>query len=162
MAEGEFALGGQHLEQALYKPSLSAKWGSLPSDLDIYASLVDMAMLQRDLAALRKYGPSLEEMAARLDHRLYLAAAHRALGVTFRLASEHSHAQTRLEQALSSFEVLATRWQIGRTLIELAELARDQSDLARARSYLTSALRAFEAQGARPAAERTRALRESL
>ena len=60
LAEGEFALGGQHLEQALYKPSLSAKWGSLPSDLDIYASLVDMAMLQRDLAALRKYGPSLE------------------------------------------------------------------------------------------------------
>jgi hypothetical protein len=126
------------------------------------ASLVDLAVEQRDAVRLGELAPVVEEMARGLDHRLYQAVASRALGVAHRLAHEYPHAQTRLEQALEGFEALETRWQAGRTLVELAELARAQSDTARARSYLSDALDAFEAQGARPAAERVRSAMESL
>ncbi len=162
MAEGEFALGGEHLGQALRRASLPAKWGSMPSDLDLNAALVDLAVQQRDTVILREYAPAVEEMARGLDHRLYQAVANRALGVTHRLDHQYPEAQTRLLQALHLFETLQTRWQVGRTLIELAELAHTQLDTTRARTYLADALRAFEAQGARPAAERTRSSLESL
>jgi hypothetical protein len=162
MAEGEFALGSEHLGQALRKASLPAKWGSMPSDLDLNAALVDLAVQQRDTVILREYAPVLEELARGLGHRLYQAVAERALGVAHRLAHQYPQAQTRLVQALHSFETLEMRWQAGRTLVELAELARAQGDTTRARTYFADALRAFEAQGARPAVERTRSSLESL
>lgn len=162
MAEGEFALGSEHLEQAFRKASLPAKWGSMPSDLDVNASLLDLAVQQGDAVRLREFAPVVAEMARGLGHRLYQAVADRALGVAHRLTHQYAQAETHLAQALHSFETLETRWQVGRTLIELAELARAQSDTARAHSYFADALRAFEAQGARPAAERTRSVLESL
>ncbi len=162
MAEGEFALGQEHLEQAFRKASLTAKWGSMPSDLDLNASLVDLAVQQGDAARLREFAPIVEEAARGLGHRLYLAVADRALGVAHRLDHQYLQAERYLVQALRSFETLETRWQLGRTLVELAELARAQSDIALARTYLADALRAFEAQGARPVAERTRSALESL
>jgi hypothetical protein len=162
MAEGEFALGSEHLEQALRKASLAAKWGSMASDLDVNASLADLAVQQRDAAKLREFAPVVEEMARGLGHRLYQAVAYRALGVAHRLAHQYPQAETRLVQALHSFETLEARWQIGRTLVELAELARAQSDTAQARIYLADALRAFTAQGASMAVERARSALESL
>ena len=67
----------------------------------------------------------LEKLASRDNHRLYLAIAHRALGVGHRLAGEHAAAETRLKQALELFTKLGARWQIGRTLFELGELNLD-------------------------------------
>ena len=74
MAQGEFALVRDYIEKALYKPS------TLVHDSDLYAMLADTAVQQRDKAALRKYALLLEESAAELEHRLYLATAQRAWG----------------------------------------------------------------------------------
>lgn len=124
-------------------------------DHEIYMTLADTAVEVRDVDALRKYAPPLENLASRDNHRLYLAIAHRALGVEHRLAGEHALAETRLRQALELFTRLGTRWQIGRTLFELAELNLPHSR-PKAREYYSQALGAFEEIDAAPNAERAR------
>ncbi len=155
MAEGEFALVRQHLEVALSK---SATW---VGEHDLYAMLADAAAQQRDEAALRQYTPLAEEAAARYDHKLYQAIAHRAWGVAHRLKSEHAEAEARLQQALALFRGLDTRWQIGRTLFELGELAQTRGEAAGAREHFSRALTAFEEMGAAPDAARARAALEA-
>ena len=150
MAEGEFALVGQHLKQALHKESRG-----LTGAHDLYAMLVDAAAQQRDAAALREYPPLLEETAASLDHTLYLAIAHRAWGVIHLLEGEYVQAEARLNQALELFQELETRWQIGRTLYELADLAQARGEPALARDYYSRALVTFEDIKALPDMTRT-------
>ena len=89
----------------------------------VYMMLVDSAVRAGDETTIRRYVPKLEELALRDDHRPYLAVAHRAWGVAHRLSGEYQEAETRLEKALEIFEELGTRWQIGRTLFGLGELA---------------------------------------
>ncbi len=124
--------------------------------------LADVAAQQRDLAALRQYAPLAEQLASRYDHVLYRAIAHRAWGVAHRLAAEYAEATGRLNQALESFQDLDTRWQIGRTLSELGELAVARAEAAAARDYFSRALAAFEAMKAAPDAARVRAALEAL
>lgn len=124
-------------------------------------TLTDTAVELRDADALRKYVPHLERLAARDNHRLYLAIAHRARGVERRLAGEHMEAENSLKQALGLFAKLGARWQIGRTLFELGELNLTQSD-TKAREYYSQALGSFEEIGAAPNAERTRIALTSL
>jgi len=155
MAEGEFALVRQNLEIALQK---TAAW---VGEHDLYAMLADAAAQQRDEIALRQYAPLAEETARRYEHKLYQAIAHRAWGAAHHLAGEHAEAEARLQQALELFRGLDTRWQIGRTLFVLGELAQAQGDAAGARERLTLALAAFEEMKAAPDAARTRALLES-
>jgi tetratricopeptide (TPR) repeat protein len=130
-------------------------------DHEIYMILADTAMELRDADALRKHAPDLEKLASRDNHRLYLAIAHRALGVGHRLAGEHAAAETRLRQALGLFTKLGARWQIGRTLFELGELNLTLSS-TKAREYYSQALGAFEEIHAAPNAERTRIALNSL
>ena len=130
-------------------------------DHDIYMTLADTAVELRDADALRKYAPNLEKLANRDNHRLYLAIAHRALGVEHRLAGERAPAETRLRQALELFTKLGARWQIGRTLFELGELNLTHSH-TKAREYYSQALGSFEEMGAVPNAERTRIALNSL
>ena len=156
MSEGEFALVRQYIEEALHKVASPVKWGSMPSELDLYALLADGAARMRDEAALRQYAPLLEAMAARLPHKLYLGVAHRALGVGHALAGEYSEAAARLDRAQRLFRGLKTRWQVGRTLHEMGELALAQGDAPAARAHFTRALTAFEKMGAAPDAARTR------
>jgi len=137
----------------------SSEW---VSDHDIYAILVDMAVLQRDEAGIRQYTPQAEELAMRYGHTLYQAIAHRAWGVAHRLAGEYTEAEARLTQALDLFSGLNTRWQIGRTLFELGELAAAQTNIAKARDHFTRALAAFEAMRAAPDVARTRAALERV
>jgi len=96
-------------------------------DHEIYMILADTAVELRDMDALRKYAQPLETLASRDNHRLYLAIAHRAIGVEHRLAGEHAPAEARLRQALELFTKVGARWQIGRTLFELGELNLIQS-----------------------------------
>lgn len=124
-------------------------------------TLADTAVELRDVDALRKYAPHLEELAVRDHHRLYQAIAHRALGVGHRLAGERAEAEDRLKQALGLFTKLGTRWQIGRTLFELGELNLTHSPM-KARDYYSQALGAFEEIQATPYAERTRVALNSL
>ena len=156
MAEGEFALVRQNLEIALSK---SAVW---VGEHDLYAMLADAAAQQRDQSALRHYAPLAEEAAARYDHKLYQAIAHRAWGVAGRLAGEQADAEVRLNQALELFRGLDTAWQIGRTHFELGKLAQTQGGTVGARHHFALALAAFEKMNARPDAARTQASLEAL
>ena len=160
MAEGEFALVKEHLEAASSKP-VSGR-GLLVNETELYFMLADMAVQQRDEAALRQYAPLAEETANRDDHVLYQASAHRAWGVIHWLQGEYAAAETRLHQALELFQGLETRWQIGRTLFELAKVAQRRSDPAGARDYFSRALAAFEEIGAVPDAARTKAALETI
>jgi tetratricopeptide (TPR) repeat protein len=155
MAEGEFALVKEHLEAASSKP-ISA-WGQLVNETVLYFMLADIAVQERDEAALRQYAPLAEETANRDGHLLFQAVAHRAWGVMHRLQGEYADAETRLNQALELFQGLETRWQIGRTLYELAELAQARSDTAESHDYFSLALAAFEEIGAMPDVARTQA-----
>lgn len=138
-------------------------FGTMAHDHEIYMTLADTAVELRDLDALRTYAPTLEQLAGRDNHRLYLAIAHRALGVAHRLAGEHAEAENRLKQALELFSRLGARWQIGRTLFELGELNLKQSGkAAKAREYFAQALGSFEEIQAMPNAERTRVALNSL
>lgn len=156
MGEGEFALVKQHMEVSLHS---SSAW---IADHDIYATLVDMAVLQRDEAGIRQYAPQAEELATRYGHTLYQAVTHRAWGVAHRLAAEYPEAKARLNQALDLFNGLNTRWQIGRTLFELGELAAAQKNIATAREYFGRAQVAFDEMFAAPDASRAKAALERL
>lgn len=137
-------------------------FGTMAHDHEIYMTLVDTAVELRDAGALREYGPALEKLASRDDHRLYLAIAHRAVGVGHRLAGEHEAAEIRLRQALELFTRLEARWQIGRTLFELGELNQEQPQgETKAREYFAQALGSFEEIRAMPNAERTRSVLNS-
>ena len=132
-------------------------------DHEIYMTLADTAVEMRDLDSLRKYAPNLEKLADRDSHQLYLAIAHRALGVGHRLGGEYAKAETRLKQALELFTKLGARWQIGRTLFELGELNLEQSEKkTKAREYFAQALGSFEEIQAVSNAEQTRVALNSL
>lgn len=150
MAEGEFALVQKYLEIALHR---TASW---VGEHDLYAMLADAAAQQRDQFALQKYVPLAEEFASRYAHKLYQAIAHRAQGVARLLAGEFDEAELRLKQALDLFSGLNTRYQIGRTLFELGEVAAGQSNIPIARDHFTRALESFETMGALPDIVRTR------
>jgi hypothetical protein len=128
----------------------------------VLVTIVDVAALQRDEAAIRKYAPRAEALADELGHTVYQATVHRAWGVAHRLAGEFSESEARLNRALAIFEPLKTRWQIGRTLFELGQLAviRQQPDVAR--DCFNRALTAFDAMRAAPDSARTRAALEAL
>ena len=160
LAEGEFALVRQHLEAALDRPTALAS--ATCGDHDLYAMLADVAVLQRDVDALSRYAPLAEASADRYQHRLYQGIAHRAWGVLRRLRGEHAEAETRLRAALGQFEPLDARWQIGRTLFELGELAAARRQTEHAREAYARALSAFETMRAAPDAARTRAALASL
>jgi hypothetical protein len=149
------------LENAIGTAGQPVNFGTMAHDHEIYMTLADTAVELRDQDALRTYAPRLEKLASRDNHRLYLAIAHRALGVEHRLAGEHAIAETRLRQALGLFTKLGARWQIGRTLFELGELNLTHSH-TKAREYYSQALGSFEEIGAAPNAERTRLALNSL
>jgi len=148
------------LEAAGNKPVSAA--GLLFHDNELYSMYLDIAVQQRDEAALRQYAPLAEEMAKRDGHILNQAGAHRAWGVLHRLQGDYAEAETRLNQALEIFQRLETRWQIGRTFFELGELAQTRTDPVSARDHLSRALAMFEEMKAAPDVARTRAALESL
>lgn len=156
MGEGEFALVRQHLEIAL---SQTASW---LGEYDIYTTLVDAAAQQRDETAIRQYAPRAEALATELGHSLYQAIVQRAWGVAHRLAGEYTESGARLDQALEIFSELGTRWQRGRTLFELGELAAAGQQPAEAHDFFSRALVDFDAMRAAPDSARTQAALASL
>jgi len=154
---GEFALMKEHLEEAFAKSNAPLKWGSMPTEPELYILLADSAAERRDETALREFAPQLEEIAVRNGHKVYQAVAHRAWGVAHTLAGGYAEAQARFEQSLTLLRPFDTRWQIGRTLYDLGELASRQGAHSAARNYLSQALVHYEALGAAPYVERTKA-----
>lgn len=156
MAEGEFALVRQILEAAL---NLPAEW---IGDHDMHVMLADLAASQQDLAGIQKYAPQAEVLAERYRHELYQAITNRAWGVAHWLAGDYALSEAKLTKALELFGKLNTRWQVGRTLFELGELARNRRDPVEAQRWFTEALSVFEAMNAQINATRTRAELEGL
>ncbi len=157
MAEGEFAQVKDLLEKALQRLEIAPSYVDPASDHDIYAMLADLAVEERDLATMKRSAPLAESTAESCGHQLYLATAYRARGVAAALDEDYPQAQSYLDQALEIFQGLDARWQMGRTLVQLADVARAQADSTTSREYLSRALEAFESLGARPDAERARA-----
>jgi tetratricopeptide (TPR) repeat protein len=149
MAEGEFALVRQILEAAV---DLPAEW---IGDHDMYVMLADVAASQHDLAGIQKYAPQAEVLAERYQHLLYQAITHRAWGVAYRLTGDYIQSDARLKKALNLFIRLDARWQAGRTLFELGELARASNELVAAQSWFAEALSAFEEMNAQIEVKRT-------
>src|SRR4029079_4537149 len=131
-------------------------------DHDVLVTIVDVAALQYDEAALRQYAPRAEALADELGHTVYQATVHRAWGVAHRLAGEYAESEARLNSALVLFRPLNTRWQIGRTLFELGELAVARQQPGDARGYFCDALASFDAMRAAPDSARARAAIEAL
>jgi hypothetical protein len=154
MGEGEFALVRETLEGA-FKTTNPAV-----GDHDLYATLADAAALQRDESGLRQYAPLAEHSAAQVGHVLYQGIAHRAWGVLHALSTDYAASNMRLKQALALFEQLDTRWQLGRTLFELGDIARAQALDSAARDYYKRSLALFESMKAAPAATQVRAALE--
>jgi tetratricopeptide (TPR) repeat protein len=150
MAQGEFALVREILQKAAQRPSV------IVSDHDVYSVLVDAAVQQQDADGLREYIPLLEEAIANLEHNLYQATADRAWGVLHRIESQHELAEIRLLKAVTLFEGLDTRWQLGRTLLELGGLAAERSQPVEAKQHYARALALFEGMGALPDAKRAK------
>jgi tetratricopeptide (TPR) repeat protein len=150
------------LEAALELSGQPVKRGTMAHRHIVYMMLADAAVQSRDEDALPRYAAQLEELAARDEHKPYLAVAHRAWGVAHRLNGEYAEAHARLQQALVLFEEVETRWQIGRTLFEMAELAQAQADPDGARDCYERALVAFESLGAIPDAQRADAALTAL
>jgi hypothetical protein len=94
----------------------------MAGDHELYGLLLDMAVRDRDEAALKKYLEMAAETAERCEHPLFQAVAARARGVSQRLAGNTDEAREHFEQAMAGFRQLDTRWQIGRTLVDLGEL----------------------------------------
>jgi tetratricopeptide (TPR) repeat protein len=153
-AEGEFALVKVYFEMAGQIPVTGH--GHVFNETERYYLLVDLAVLEGDETALRQYIPLAEEMAIKDHHRFFQAGLHRARGVLHRLTGEYAQAENRLNQALEMFWEMDTRWQIGRTYSEVAELKLAQGDLEQAKQYYSQALDSFEQVGARPDAARIR------
>ena len=159
-AEGEFALVQEHLKAISNKPALW--YGFLITDNVLNFMLAELATLQRDEVMLRQYAPLAAETATRDGHALFQASAQRALGVLCRLTGGYVEAEAHLHQALQMFEELETRWQFGRTLVELAELASDRTDYAQARDYCMRAIEAFDEMGAVPDRMRAQTVLKAL
>ena len=156
MAEGEFADVRNHLEEVL---SHSAEW---VGDHDLYAMLVEAAVGEENLEVLKKYAPLAEETAVRYGHNLYQAIANRSWGVAHRLADEFSQAEDRLNRALVSFQNMGTRWQVGRTLVELGLLNYARGELALAGDFFRKALVEFARLAASRDTKRVQALLEGF
>jgi tetratricopeptide (TPR) repeat protein len=161
-ATGEFAQVSGMMEIAYEKPGQPVKRGTMAHEHDIMMQHAEAAAQQRDLVALQKYTPRLEQLAERDDHKLYQAIAQRAWGIALRLSGEYTEAELRLNRSLEIVNSLKTGWQIGRTHFEIAELHREKSELEEARMHYSAALESFEVLRAIPDIERTRISMETL
>ena len=140
----------QKLEGAVGKEGQPVSWGTMAHDHDVYMMLVESALEMEDLSELVEYTPLLEKLAERDSHQLYLAIAKRARGALHRLRGEFENSESCLQQAISLFTDLDTRWQCGRTQYELGKLAQSQGDMSTANTAFAEALGFFEEMGAKP------------
>ena len=156
MAEGEFALVLERLENALGLSGQPVKRGTMAHEHIMYMMLADTAASAGNLAALDRYVPLLEDLAARDRHQPYLAMAKRARGVAQRLRGGLGEAKDLLDEAAEIFRALGMDWQLGRTLTELGILEAVRSEPDDAETHFGAALDLFERIHAKPAFERAR------
>lgn len=128
---------GDHSGPTMSSPSVSPYFSLL-------TQLADTAAELRNVDGLIKYAPRAEERASHYGHSLFLGIARRARGIEQLLTADYAQAQVSLQQALALFQKYGARWQMGRTLFGLGELALAQSNAAGARDHFSAALSHFE------------------
>jgi len=148
----------ERLELALDKSGQPVNYGTMAHDHVLYMMLTECAVETRDEDALNKWVGRLMPLAQRDEHKLYAAIASRALGVAHLMAGRLRESEAAFQQALQVFTELGTRWQRGRTLVEMAELemSRPRKSKKKARQHYSEALEMFEEIQAAPDAARTR------
>ena len=157
-AEGEFAQVAEYLKGGISTATTLLEIG----DHDLIIMLTDISAEHDDLEYLNEYAPQAEDLAKQLDHPLYQAISHRALGVANRLKSEYKQAENRLTKALEIFEELDTNWQLGRTYYEFGQLFAAQDKPTEAKKNFEQATQRFENMGAIPDLERTQAALKAI
>lgn len=155
-ATGEFARVSEMMVTAQEKPGQPVKRGTMPHEHDVMMQLTEAAAQSRELEALKRYAPRLEQLAERDDHKLYLAIASRGKGIANRLSGKYMEAEQDLYRSLEIFKEYQASWQTGRTLFEIGELHRENNELEKARIDFSGALVEFQAMHANPAIERVR------
>jgi uncharacterized protein HemY len=121
-----------------------------------FEQYVEVLYAQADRRPLLIILDDLQWADAASINLLFQAGVHRAWGVLHRLTGEYAQAETRLEMALEMFQDMDTRWEIGRTFSELAQLKLAQDNPDQAKQLYHQALDSFEQVGARPDASRIR------
>jgi tetratricopeptide (TPR) repeat protein len=115
----------------------------------VYMMLVDSAAMNRDPNSLKRFTPILEELTNRDNHLPYLAVAHRARGILHRLEGEFELAEESFKESIKLFDGLGMRWQLGRTLAEMAELELTKENIDSAKEYFKGASSAYKEINAR-------------
>jgi len=87
------------------------------------------------------------EITTRVQYRLAMGLAHRALGRIACRDRRLADAQSSLLEALTTFDSIGAAFESARTRLYLAELARERHDLTGAVSHLTQARKLFTALG---------------
>lgn len=156
MAMGEFARVEKHLQDALERSGVQV------ADWEVLSLLVDAAARRRDLDALEEHVAAAEASARKFNQTLHLGVVYRSKGVAHLLKEEWDKSRKQFLHALSLFQEMDARWQVGQTQLELGTLAASRYDYDEARANWVAALDQFELMGADPDAARTREMLASL
>ena len=126
--------------------------------LEVHTAALEFSALSGDWAYATRLGDEILRMARASGARYHVAGICQAMGAHLRATGRHDEAEALLLEAQDLFRDMDCPWQLGRTQRELALLRRAQGREREASDLLREALGRFEALGAAPDIERTRAL----
>jgi len=126
--------------------------------LRIHTLVLDFASQTGGWDLIEKLGGESLERARRSHGRHYVALNCYTLGIHRREHGQLDEANALLTEAVDVFRAIDCRWQLARALRELGLLRRAQRNSDYATKLLQEAMAHFEALGALPDLQRTRAL----
>ena len=119
-------------------------------------------LLKGDLETARSVATQGLEITTQANHRHGMGAAQRALGRIARANGASTEAQRYLEAALETFASIPARFEMGRTLLDLAALSGAERHLDSATAHLREAHELFRALGILTYVARSEALAGEL
>jgi len=130
--------------------------------VEAHLVLADLYRRTGTPAAAQEHAEAAHSLAERLHSPRLIGVAHAALARVTALSDDQTNAARAFEQALDLLATARTPFERALVLQAYAVDLVGQRDRERARAMLDEALAVLERIGARPAADRCRALRESL
>jgi len=156
-----FARGDHEKAQAAAGDALRLA-DSPDARLDVHGLILQWAADAREWHYFDEFGEEGLARARSSGSRYYAAMHCLPLGIHRLAHGRLEEAEALLGEAQTLFRTLDCRWDLGRTLRELALLRRAQGRLGEAGPLLQEARECFEALRALPDLERTRALMETV
>jgi DNA-binding NtrC family response regulator/tetratricopeptide (TPR) repeat protein len=160
-------LGGAYLEQGDAGQAIEVlakavhEWGRFQHRpmLGWFTTLLGEAhLVNGDLARARELAAQGLEIAAGIRFGYGVAWAQRTLGRIARAEAAFPEAERRLREALATFGSIQARFEVGRTHLDLAELAHDRGEAAGTAREARQAAELFAALGVPHYEERARRL----